>query len=184
MTMKTTYKNNKGTGAMRRLFRLAAVPAAARWMGLGGLIPFIGLAIAVCLLPASGPAQIAAAALLFYAGTIASFLGAVHWGVAFPQAGEGGGAGRAAGRALAWGVVPALIAWLLLLSWLIAAPIGHGATVTALIAMIALLAACWMVDEARFEPDWWRTRYLPLRRVLTLGAGASLAAAATGLLVR
>lgn len=169
---------------MRRFFRLSAVPPAARWLGLGGLIPFIGLAVAVWLLPAGGLTAIAAAALVTYAGTIASFLGAVHWGVAFPQAGEAGGAGRAAGRALAWGVVPALIAWLLLLTWLIAAPVGHSATATALLAMLALLVACWMVDEARFEPDWWRTDYLPLRRVLTLGAGASLAAATVGLLVR
>jgi hypothetical protein len=78
------------------------------WLGYAGLVPFVaGLGV---ILLAGRPAWEAAAsdAVRHYAAVIASFLGAVHWGVA-----AGGDDGLRRAR-LRWGVTPALIAWVLL----------------------------------------------------------------------
>ena len=78
------------------------------WLGYAGLAPFVaGLGM---ILLAEQPTWEAAAydAVRFYAAVIASFLGAVHWGIA---AGADDGLRRAR---LRWGVTPALTAWLLL----------------------------------------------------------------------
>ena len=79
-----------------------------RWLGYAGLLPFLA-----CLgvLWSSDNAlwrDTAASTLRGYAAVIASFLGAVHWGVA-AAAGE-----RLRRARLRWGVMPALIAWTLL----------------------------------------------------------------------
>jgi hypothetical protein len=78
-----------------------------RWIGYAGLLPFlIGVA---ALLTSDEPAWRAVAidTLRHYAAVIASFLGAVHWGMAARH--------DPLSRArLRWGVMPALIAWVLL----------------------------------------------------------------------
>ncbi len=51
----------------------------AQRLGYGGLVPFVGLAAAVWLAP-PGDWPLASMALLAYGATIASFLGAIHWG--------------------------------------------------------------------------------------------------------
>jgi hypothetical protein len=79
-----------------------------RWLGYAGLAPF--LACAAVLLLADEPAwrRVAMDTLRDYAAVIASFLGAVHWGMAAQR-------NDAYVRArLHWGVTPALIAWVLL----------------------------------------------------------------------
>lgn len=76
------------------------------WLGYAGLLPFL-TALAVLVFAADGKLQQLASDLLrYYAAVIASFLGAVHWGVAADHPRQ---------RAhLRWGVMPALLAWLLL----------------------------------------------------------------------
>jgi hypothetical protein len=79
-----------------------------RLLGYAGLLPFAGC-LALMLLAGDRNVQaLAASQMLNYAGLIASFLGAVHWGAAMY-----GGQGPQSTR-LAWGVIPALIAWPLL----------------------------------------------------------------------
>lgn len=79
-----------------------------RWLGYGGLLPF--LACLAVLIAGDQPWQATAAQLMLsYAALIASFLGAVHWGVA-----ASGQDGRQLARQR-WGVMPALLAWTLLL---------------------------------------------------------------------
>jgi hypothetical protein len=163
---------------------LGSVPAPARWLGLAGLVPFAALAAAAWTLPTAADARLAGAALLAYAATIASFLGAVHWGLAFHRLDETGAADLPATASLVWGVTPAVVAWALLLVELLVLPDWPDATAWALIGMLALLLGCWAVDEARREPAWWRPHYLPLRRALTLGAGLAVAAAVAGLFAR
>jgi hypothetical protein len=83
-------------------------PRELRWLGYAGLIPF--LACLAVLILANDSAWLARAieAMRYYAAVIASFLGAVQWGVA-------GDPGDRLRRArLLWGVMPALIAWVLL----------------------------------------------------------------------
>jgi len=82
------------------------------WMlGLSGLLPFVGAALAVLLAPDHW-AGFARTALIAYGAVILSFLGAVHWGLALraPDA-----EAWAAPWRLVLGVMPSLIAWVAML---------------------------------------------------------------------
>ena len=79
-----------------------------RLLGYGGLLPFAGCLGLILLADDRSVQVLAASQMLNYAGLIASFLGAVHWGAAVY-----GGQGPQSIH-LAWGVAPALIAWPLL----------------------------------------------------------------------
>jgi hypothetical protein len=77
------------------------------WLGYAGLAPFLA-GLAALALAADGEVQRLAGDLLrYYAAVIASFLGAVHWGVTADDP-------RQRAR-LRWGVIPALCAWVLLM---------------------------------------------------------------------
>jgi hypothetical protein len=136
------------------------IPPLARPLGFAGLLPFAGLAV----LSLSGVAW-APGAVLAYGATILAFLGAVHWGFALRAlpGEEHAGAAR-----LVLGVVPSLIAWVALLLplgaglWLLAA----GVLATAVIESLA--ARRGLVPAAYLRLRWW----------LSLGAAASLIAAA------
>jgi hypothetical protein len=133
-------------------------------MGYGGLIPFVALALAVCL---AGPATrtLCGGALLAYAACIASFLGAIHWGLVMRDA-----SGQSV-AALGWGVLPSLLAWLALL-W--GPPAG-------LWLVAALLWGCFAVDRVVY-PRLQLQAWLPMRLRLTLVASACCAVGAVGLL--
>ncbi len=94
-----TAKTNKGGDSWQ---------SERRWLGYAGLVPFI-ICVAV-LVVADEPAwrEVAMDMLRHYAAVIASFLGAVHWGMA-AQSDDSFTRAR-----LRWGVTPALIAWVLL----------------------------------------------------------------------
>lgn len=183
---------------------LKRVPAAPQLLGLMGLIPFYGLTLAVWVavanmqreglepsLEARAWAGFLLYAQLLYGGLVASFLGAVHWGLAmanmgweaqrtpvperFNDGGDGTPRYEAATRQFLWSVMPALFAWAVILffymtriDWL------------ALIAMMTIYAACFFADRnaVRFGlgPEW----YAGLRKVLTIGVlialGGTLAA--------
>ena len=75
-------------------------------LGLGGLIPFVGLALLAGVAGAewSGKATLALGA---YAAVILAFLGGVHWGFALTS-----GADASAARArFGLGVLPSLVGW-------------------------------------------------------------------------
>lgn len=82
-----------------------AIPAPARWLGYGGLIPFYAPVLALWIrVPGY---ELAALQLLFaYASVILSFLGAVHWGRALA-----GDSVNPDWQRLGWSVVPALLGW-------------------------------------------------------------------------
>ncbi len=132
----------------------------AKRMGYGGLVPFVALALALLVAePVHRP--LLGFALLAYAATIASFLGAIHWGLVMRDA------SKQSLTLLGWGVVPSLLAW----GALMASP-AWG-----LLVMAGLLWACLAVDRMvypRFEVQQW----LPMRWVLTLVASASCVAGA------
>ena len=137
-------------------------PWAAR-LGYAGLLPFVTLASAAWLAPVAYRAQ-AAFALLAYGATIASFLGAIHWGLAMrgPVAPQPG--------ALVWGVFPSLVAWLALLL-----PVSQGLFTVAL-----LLGICWAVDRGSY-PVYGLSDWLPMRWRLTGVAVVSLMAGSAAL---
>jgi hypothetical protein len=130
---------------------------AAR-LGYAGLLPFIGLALATWLAPQTLRAP-AALALLAYGATIASFLGAIHWGLAMrgaltPKLGT-----------LVWGVFPSLVAWIALLL-----PLSQG-----LITLTVVICACYAVDR-RSYPIYGLKEWLTMRLQLTLVASICLLA--------
>ncbi len=131
-------------------------------LGYGGLIPFVGLAAGIWLAQPDSAAPLAQA-LVGYAATIASFLGAIHWGLAMR------GSRLGTTGPLVWGVVPSLLAWVALLM----------PPVPALVVLTLLLIACYGVDRklyARQHVQQW----LGLRLALTIVASASCMAAALG----
>jgi len=131
------------------------------WLGYAGLIPFL---VGVVLLAGSRDANTQAFAtdlVRYYAAVIASFLGAVHWGTLATHA---GGDQRAR---LAWGVIPALIAWVLLVL----------SPTHALIGFAALFVVILGID--RWLLPILDRRYRRLRLQLTLAVVAVLIIAAS-----
>ena len=125
------------------------------WLGYGGLVPFVGLALLMWVVPVRLQA-VMALALVSYGAVIASFLGGVHWGTGFLM-------GEAAPRMqFVWGVVPSLLGWVAMLM-----PARAGLPVLAL-----LLAACYAVDRMTY-PAVGLGRWLPMRLQLTVVAALS-----------
>lgn len=120
-------------------------PALAGRLAYAGLAPFVAGALLVWLVHAD-VRPYAALALSAYAALVASFLGAIHWGLAMraddPPAG-----------AFGWAVVPALVAWPALLM-----PPGAG-----LVILGGLLLACYLVDRRLYPvhgvADWLTLRF-------------------------
>jgi hypothetical protein len=146
-------------------FRMHASPAAApppwaQGLGYAGLLPFVLLGAGGSLVdPAHRPVLLLA--LLGYGAVIASFLGAIHWGLLMRDA------SRPSPALLAWGVLPSLLAWVALLI----------SPVAGLVLVAAVLWACYAVDRVvypRFQVQAW----LPMRLRLTCVASASCLAAA------
>lgn len=123
----------------------ARMTRVARWLGLGGLLPF--LAGVTALLGGRGDVYFALAA---YAAVILSFVGAVHWGAAIwlqsPKP----------AREFAASVVPALIAWVALLL-----PERPG------LALLTVAFAGWYAWERYAVWDWYPRWYARLRSLLT-----------------
>lgn len=178
---------------------LKRVPAAPQLLGLLGLVPFFALTLGVWVAAANlnrGDVEPSAAARawagfllyaqLLYAGLVASFLGAVHWGLAmanmgweaqrtpvperFNDGGEGTPRYEGATRQFLWSVMPSLFAWAIILffhltriDWL------------SVIAMMGVYAMCFFADRnaVRFGlgPEW----YVELRKVLTIAVLIALA---------
>jgi hypothetical protein len=136
----------------------------ARRLGFGGLIPFVSLAAMLWVQwpgdgSAGGPPL--RMALLGYGATIASFLGAIHWGLAMRD-----GPAQPV-PSLLWGVVPSLLAWPALL---LAPTLG-------LLLIAALLWACFAVDRVLY-PGYRLQAWLPMRLRLTMVASINCVAGA------
>jgi len=137
----------------------ATLPVGATLLGYAGLLPFVGGAAAVAWAGPVWQAQ-AASALGAYAALIVSFLGGIHWGLAFGQP-------RPSAGLFAWGVTPSLLAWA---AWLMPRPAG-------LACLAGTLLLCLAVDR-RVYPRLGLTRWLGLRLPLTLVAAGSCAVGA------
>jgi hypothetical protein len=133
----------------------------AHRLGHAGLIPFVAGAALVWLVhPEAHP--YAVLALATYASVIVSFLGGIHWGVAFRQE-------QPDPRLLVWGVVPSLVAWVAVVM-----PPEAGLVVSGV-----MLAVCYAVDR-RLYLAHGLARWLTLRFRLSAVASVSSFLGAAG----
>lgn len=130
-------------------------PAVVAWLGYGGLLPFIGLAILLFADPAHAPLW--SDALIGYGAVILSFVGALHWGVAMIAPGLDAALCR---RAFVWSVMPALFAW----------PTTMLASTLASLILVGGFLLHLLQDLRLATPAQLPAWYLPLRKQLTLVA--------------
>lgn len=136
-----------------------------RWawrLGLGGLVPFVVLAIATWITGADAGSRLVVAQL-GYGAVILSFIGALHWGAALaaPEV-----SARTTAIALVWSVLPSLVGW----SALVIGP-GWGLQLLAGTFVVAL-AVDWVLYRQYAFASW----FLGLRALLTAVAVVSLLA--------
>jgi hypothetical protein len=133
----------------------------AHRLGYLALAPFVVGAVLVW--PATGAWHAATAlALSAYAAVVLSFIGALHWGMAFARP-------TPTARPFVWGVIPSLVAWVAVLT-----PLRAGLCIHAV-----MLAICYLVDRATY-PALGAAAWLPLRLRLTIVATASCLVGAAG----
>lgn len=166
---------------------LADAPITPKLLGFGGLIPFFACPIGAFVLhgaygaeaggagPGAGPgganmmdllAGLLILVQVLYAAMIASFMGAIHWGVSL-RLNEPDAVNR--GRYI-FSVMPALAAWIIVILYQVWGAIG-----LVLILFMGVFALIYFFDRGQHSlgilPAW----YLSLRKWLTLGVILSLA---------
>lgn len=137
-----------------------------RQLGHAGLVPFVLLAATVWLVDAELQPW-AAIAMAAYAALIVSYLGGIHWGLAWAQPGTPEAPTR---QHLLWGVAPSLLAWPGVLM-----PPHAG-----LVWLALALVLCYLVDR-RLYPAAGVGQWLTLRFRLTAVATLSCLVAAGAL---
>ncbi len=131
-------------------------------MGLGGLIPFMGLAL-VTTSPDPIRVDFASRALTMYAASILSFVGALHWGVLLATPSH-----RLEKRGhlrYLWSVIPSLYA----------VAVSMLAPIWALPALALGLVIAYGFDVPTYRKQGNLQWFLKLRTLLTIVAVLSLA---------
>lgn len=141
----------------------ADIPLAARWFGLSGAIPFVGLGVGSAFMSLAHQSY-AQYVLVAYGALILSFLGGVHWGRAITEWMNEAGKRPGLWIALGLSVVPSLIGWCGLL-----VPSG-----VALPALAASFAGMLMIDLNAVRAGQFPAWYGNLRVILTSIVVASL----------
>lgn len=134
-------------------------PVVVAWLGYGGLLPFVGLALAIWV--DQSHISLWRDALINYSAVILSFVGALHWGFAMSPSGM---TPNQRTKSFVWSVVPSLLGWVAL---------SMTPKYATLLLVAGFLAHFWQ-DKRLVQlvnlPAW----YLPLRLRLTLVACISL----------
>jgi ABC-type antimicrobial peptide transport system permease subunit len=170
------------------------VPSSALLLSVLGLIPFYGFGLVIwAILLGQGEAITEAAsawmgfllsAQLIYVALVASFLGAIHWGLAManigwerqiradPERWDDGGQGtpqyEPAIRQMLYSIAPCLFAWaiVVLFQWFFIAW-------AAVLMMMVLLAAIWVGDRnaVRYNlaPPWFTVLRGPMTILAEIG---------------
>ena len=153
----TALPADEGPGSASR-----RVPAAARWLGGLGALPFVALAVAGAVADGSAH-EFLSLALALYGAVILSFLGGIHWGLAMAGLGQPK-PGSVSARRLSFSVAPALVGWAALF---LPTPLELAVLAAAFAGMLLFdLKAC----QKREVPPW----YPKLRVPLTIAVAASL----------
>ena len=134
-------------------------PHVVAWLGYGGLLPFVALAVAAWV--DQNHSSLWRDALFNYGAVILSFVGALHWGFAMSQSDM---TAHQRTRSFVWSVVPSLLAWMALLM---------TPKYAVMLLVAGFLIHFWQ-DRRLVQlvnlPAW----YLPLRLRLTFAAVLSL----------
>ena len=138
----------RGLAAPRTSPDKATLSPWATGLGYLALLPFVVGAGAVWMAD-SAIRPVALQAMSAYAAVVISFIGAIHWGIAFTQP-------TPARSLFVWGVMPSIVAFGALM---VTPPIG-------LAIHAAMLAACFAVDRTVYRRERV-ARWLPLRLRLT-----------------
>ena len=136
----------------------------ARWLGYGGLVPFILTALVIAFLRPGWMTDTAAQLLLTYGAVILSFLGGVVWGLSLLN---GSASNELVKREFIYSVCPSLLAWAALC---LPPRLGTGLLALCFCGAFVHDALAARVHEL---PGW----FLSLRLQLSVGAVASLALA-------
>jgi len=134
---------------------MKSIPTAALVLGVAGLAPFLGLALASVMIEGYLRTEVQFA-LIAYGAVILSFLGGVHWGVALAIPGE-----------LNWtrlglSVVPPLIGWI---SLILSSP---KAGVLLTIAFTMMLVIDLRIVSYGVFPKWYGRLRWPLTVIAAL----------------
>ena len=132
----------------------SAVPRSAQLLGYAGAIPFIIFSVVIFIANTEWR-PICVVSLRTYAACIASFLGAIYWGLEMKSVAP-------SYKGFVWGIVPSLLATI---SMLLPTMIG-------LALITSVLWLCYFVDCLNY-PRYGQGHWLRMRLVLT--AIASLA---------
>ena len=146
---------NKNRAAMRE----SPAPAPALILGIGGLVPFVGLA-GMIRFGSEAWHGYSLMALSCYGAVILAFVGALHWAYAVKKAAPQSGAWLQYG----FSVAPALLAWVSLLI----------SVRTALQLQAAGLIMCYVFDRGMVRNDLLPIWFMQLRALLTAIGAASL----------
>ncbi len=130
-------------------------------LGYLALLPFVVGAALVWIVRVDARPYVAPA-LSAYAAVVLAFIGGIHWGFGFREA-------NASPRRFAWGVVPALVAWVAVLMQPSAGLVVHG----------VMLVLSYLVDR-RVYPAHGAARWLTLRLRLSVVASLSCFVGAAG----
>ena len=138
---------------------MSAIPNSARWLGLLGLLPFLGLT-AMHVLEMETDLLAPGLALRAYGAVILSFIGGIQWGLGIRLSDGNARSRQGLSGMLVMSVIPSLIAWAGLLA---PETLGFGL----LIAGFGLVLAVDMrAVRAGMAPSWYpRLRY-PLTAVV------------------
>jgi hypothetical protein len=143
------------------------IPPVPLILGLAGLIPFLGLGLAVAFdyEPVPGLPALAVQALALYGATIASFLGGIRWGQAVADPDQG-----RARIHYAIAVLPQLVAWGLVAAYQL---LGLGRA-WCFGGLAALVLASGLADYAYAQVGGAPLWFGRLRVILSVGAGIAL----------
>lgn len=140
------------------------IPPPAWMLGAAGLIPFVGLSLAlVADIGVSRP--LATLALMTYGAVILSFMAGVHWGLAMAAGAQRNDAGSTGIGFFdyAASVVPALVGWFALLYF------DPGPAMAVIAAAFAgLLGYDFNVIRRGLAPRWYAALRFPLTIVVVL----------------
>lgn len=135
------------------------IPPIVNWLGYGGLLPFVALAVAIWV--DSINFSMWRGALIAYGAVILSFVGALHWGFAMSQSDM---TAHQRTHCFVWSVVPALMAWFALLMT------SRYASIVLVVGFLIHFWQDWRLVEVVNLPVWYR----PFRMRLTFVASLAL----------